>query len=138
MTAKVSVKSRAHRTLRALSCFRMGPFAASEIFARERMRPGEEVIGVYQNSDPLAGQIVVTSLGLHVLQNGEVRVVPFESIVQVQGPSTKEQDQDVVLSLSDTQRVVIRIAGGHDRFKDVFEFRRFLARVLLDRAFEEL
>jgi hypothetical protein len=99
------------------------------------LRPGEELIGAYRNSQTTIAAVVVTSLGLHIVDENGSRYVPFKSITRVDGPSDKDDlAADLVLSLAGDEKIGVPIRGGHGQFKDVFEFQRFLARVVEDQS----
>jgi hypothetical protein len=99
------------------------------------LRPGEELVGAYLNSQTTIAAVVVTSLGLHIVDGDVRRYVPFESIARVDGPSDKDDlAPELVLSLAGGERIGVPIRGGRGQFKDVFEFQRFLARVMEDQS----
>ena len=134
MMTPITVRSRAHRTLRKLSNFSMDGANLDPIVGQFALRPEEELIGAYQNPQPTLRWVVVTSLGLHSIEAGGSRYVPFNSIAQVDASDKADVAGDLVLSLASGERIVIPIRGGDGRFKDVFEFKRFLARVLEDQS----
>jgi hypothetical protein len=99
------------------------------------LRPGEELIGAYRNSQTTVAVVVVTSLGLHIVDGDGSRYVPFESIARVDGPSDKDDlAPELVVSLAGGGKIGVPIRGGRGRFKDVFAFQRFLARVMKDQS----
>jgi hypothetical protein len=132
MTADVSVRSRAHRTLNKLSNFVNDPTLVGETLDRLGMEPGEELIGVYSN--PSASErVVVTSSGLYVVGSNTIMSVAFAAIVRIEGPSTTSDESDLAVYTSVGEKIVVPIRGQHGQFRDVFEFQRFLARVLEDK-----
>ena len=131
MKRSISVRSRAHRTLGRLSSFTTDLSAIGSALDRLALNTNEEIIGAYRNSETSA--IVVTSFALHIVSADVTTRIPFKSIVKMEAPTSKTNGEEVVLWLSAGDRTVVQIRGGRGQFKDVFEFGRFLARVLGDQ-----
>jgi hypothetical protein len=121
--------------LKWLSNFTMDLPTLDAIVRNVELRPGEELIGAYRNSHTAIAAVVVTSLGLRIIDGDGSRHVPFTSIARVDGPSEKDDlAPQLVLSLAEGGEIGVPIRGGRGQFKDVFEFQRFLARVLEDQS----
>jgi hypothetical protein len=97
------------------------------------LHPGEEIVGLYHNPPPVRLSVLVTSLGLHIVGANSSTYVPFESVTHIDTPTSKTESEDVALWSRDGSRITVPIRGEQGRFKDVFEFVRFMRRVLKDR-----
>jgi hypothetical protein len=95
------------------------------------MQPGEELIGIYR--DPSTPEsIAVTTFGLYMIGSETIRLVPFRTMVRIVGTSSTDDESDLVVYTSAGETITVPIRGRRERFRDVFEFQRFLARVLED------
>jgi hypothetical protein len=115
-----------------LSNFVTDPALAGVTLDLLAMQPGEELIGVYRNPPPVRESIVVTSAGLYVIGGDASSSVPFNAIARIEGPSSTDDEADLAVYTSMGEKVNVPIRGRRGRFRDVFEFQRFLARVLED------
>jgi hypothetical protein len=134
-TPRVSVASRAHRALRDIPRFK---FAAALDLDADPLNGLKaeygELIGVYENpqeTDPK--WVVIAEQAIGCIGNGPPRWILFDDIETTEGPREKMIDNIVIVVLKSGIRTELRIAGGGDRFKDVFGFVRFLDRVVEDR-----
>lgn len=95
--------------------------------------PGESIIGVYENDSTLKNHyVLVTDRGMLVRFKEVERHILFDEIECVIAPSEKQNDNMIKLVLSDGIEASFEITGAQGRFRDVFEFVRFLDRVLSD------
>jgi hypothetical protein len=134
-TPRVSVASRAHRALREIPRFK---FAAALGLDEDPLYGLKaelgELIGVYENPQGTEPKrIVVAEQAIGCLGSGPPRWILFDDIETTEGPREKLIDNIVIVVLKSGIRTELRIAGGDDRFKDVFGFVRFLDRVVEDR-----
>ncbi|MGP1393956.1 MAG: hypothetical protein ACTS3R_00405 [Inquilinaceae bacterium] len=100
--------------------------------------PGEEIVGVYENTPGIAlDSVIIMNDSIAWYEDGKKVQVKFDEIESVRAPATKE--------LSDSQCFFVRITTGGNgrelhipirghshRFLDSFEFTRFMARVVSD------
>jgi hypothetical protein len=136
MNLTQAVKSRSYRTLRPLQGFRQLdtlPEKLKKQLESVAFDRDERPIGVYENHPgKLEELIVITTHALWVhrapawipytFRNIEAVTVPFE---------TDKRDADsVLLTLSDGGQITLPVKGGNDRFRDAWEFSRFLSRVV--------
>ncbi|MEO1022705.1 MAG: hypothetical protein AAFW89_09175, partial [Bacteroidota bacterium] len=105
---------------------------------RELYEHNEDLIGVYFNepSQPYFS-IGVFERGLLFwdgnLQIGShFRFVKYQSIKDYETPKYKHTASYIGLKLDNGEVAVLPILGGKGKFRDVFEFQRFLVRVLED------
>ena len=100
----------------------------------------ETVIGVYENVVASIDHcIVITEDGIYFEAQGKWTDIKFTEIRKVTCPSSKEMERKnaaVKLVLENGRDVTVPVWGGSGRFLDVFEFSRFLARVVDDVAFD--
>lgn len=101
--------------------------------------PGEEVIGIYRNGSPANSEdILVTSEGLRLGMPRTWDLVPYARLAEVILPHA--EDKDVVdtlrLRLTDGEMRELPVHGRTARFRDAWEFLRFLQRVIADTQAE--
>jgi hypothetical protein len=131
--AKIKVASRVHRILSRMKRFyrNLDAFPGSP-----GPLPGpqdQSVLGVYLNTESsLRDAVVVTDRGLVIEAENRWVDIPYSSLESVVGPSAKVGVYHLDLELKDGRLVRLPIRGHDGRFLDVFEFYRFLKRVLED------
>ena len=94
-----------------------------------------EPIGIYSN--PVSGQpetILVAERGLVAIRAGNMQQIQFDELRGIQGPHTKSDASRITLTLRSGHVVNLDILGRDGKFQDVFEFVRFLARVMEDQS----
>lgn len=123
-------KARAHRILKAMSNYRDFELSGYPHY----LRPSSSYIGVYENipnSDEDA--ILIKNEGVEILGSNS-QSIPFSKITSLALPMAEKTEIDKVLvrikSVDDELFVPVR--GGRGRFRDVFEFLRFLSRCQKD------
>jgi hypothetical protein len=134
-TPRVSVASRAHRALGDIPRFKFTstPSLGGDLPNEVEAEHGE-LIGVYENPQGIEPKrVVVTERAIGCIGIGPPRWIRFDDIETTEGPREKLIDNVVIVVLKSGIRTELRIAGGDDRFKDVFGFVRFLDRVVEDR-----
>lgn len=99
------------------------------------MDVGEELLGVYENPpESGAPTIFVTTKALRLLNHGQARTIFYCRIKRVVGPADKGPLRpSITLHLDDGALEDVAVLGGKGRFLDVFEFLRFLMRVVEDQ-----
>lgn len=97
-------------------------------------RSGEEMIGAYRDMVGSGDHVVVTSVGLHVWSPDGWRMIPYRNIGEVVVPHSEDSDlvETLYLRMRDGSKHGIPIRGGTGRFRDAWEFLRFLQRVVRD------
>ncbi|MES9854775.1 MAG: hypothetical protein ABW170_23445 [Candidatus Thiodiazotropha sp. L084R] len=139
----VTVESRAHRTLKSAAHYRKVDWTELlEIYGSNlfELVDEESPIGFYYNYvDSVEMSIVVTNLGLHIFSNHNWRLISFDDLVDVNSQLSykdvpKDSVNELFLSLVDGSTFVLNVLGKDGRYKDVFDFHRFLLRVIGDRA----
>lgn len=127
--------SRAYRILRHSANFHPIKDASLEIVAQIKdihLLDDEEFIGVYENSSgENASSILVSNLGIRVISPISVDFVDYRFIDKVEIPAgvDKVKLDHLFIHLKDGQTKTIFLSGGHEKFKDVYEFIHFLDRV---------
>lgn len=133
----MTVRSRAHRALKSLNHYEdlseKGP--PSEIALDEiNLNENEKLIGIYRNLGSSDTNIVVTELGLHTKQADEWSFIRFNDIEEATAhPPDKHEADSILLLLRSGAEVAVPVTGKNGRFRDVFEFLRFLDRVRKDQ-----
>lgn len=129
----VTVKSRAYRALRHLSRFTSGGADLDRFGHSLQLGENEEIVGVYYNPQDLpTPNVVISSLGVYLIDAEATVTVPFSEIQSVSGPTEKSCANKLVVELRGGEAVTLPILGGHERFRDVFAVQRFLDRVIAD------
>jgi hypothetical protein len=136
--ARISVFSRAHRTLRDTPRFIFSS-KDKEVVAPylDQFPAGEslgEVVGVYVNpptEQPSA--VVIAENGLFAVRLGASQWIKFAELKSIRAPSADDSESEISLVLKSGNVIGLRIAGSDHQFRDVFSFVRFLDRVLEDR-----
>jgi hypothetical protein len=93
----------------------------------------ETLIGVYENVIGAQDEsIVITDVGLRLSHHGEWLFIDYRQIERVVGPPDKQNVDGLTVHLVTGAIVQIPVRGGADKFRDAFEFVRFLMRVVQD------
>jgi len=130
-----SVISRAKRTLRPLNHFRFFDDQGSSIPSGLPLLENETPIGIYLNDlQSFKEAVTITSRALILESEGTWKPISYASIAKAVTPTTKRDVQDLTLLLHDGSTVSIPIRGKARQTSDVFEFLRFLDRVLADQG----
>lgn len=93
------------------------------------LQPNQESIGFYENS---ANDFVfITTDGLYLIDEHNCSFISFEAIEKVVLPNEQKNEASTLeVRLKDGTSKSISIEHGNGRFRDVFEFVRFIDRVL--------
>jgi len=132
----ISVLTRAHRILNGIPRYRKLLTDAQDApnwLKEQSLLPNEVLIGVFEN---IPGQsnstIVVTSHRLGVCRHACMDWVAYDSIGQVKGVDNK-QASELKVTTNDGREFILPIVPDNKKFNDVFEWMRFINRVLEDR-----
>jgi hypothetical protein len=128
----ITPAARAHRILDALKSWHSEP-PLPAAFEASQLGTEEQAIGWYDNGAK-ASPVIVTSTALWVRSEKAWCSIPYSRISQVEGPGEADprDASGVFVELFDSSRLEIRILGGDARFRDAWEFMRFLLRVVED------
>lgn len=132
MTIAMNVAIRVKRILKPLKRFRYldCPPNGADIGA---FGEGETCIGVYENDDKNSEDcIIITDRGLLILSSAPGMHILFADIADVRSPSKRHDDYTLWLILTDGAEFPLEIRGTQGAFRDVYEFVRFLDRVVGD------
>lgn len=129
-------KIRAERILKELSNYTSlidPPAAVPSWVSRIALRQGEKYVGLYENEKggPI-DSIVITNRGLYILTNGGCILLDFENIKRIKAPDEKRNYSVIVVETYGGEIVEIPVRGGSGKFRDSFEFLRFLMRSVED------
>ncbi len=129
----MNVVVRANRILKPMESYRGSNEIAASVINSLELKGNEECIGVYENIvGDLSDCIFITNIGLRFKSSGKKELIPFTKIKNILPPSNKTTDTTITIMLDSDNFTSIEIRNGRGRFKDVFEFVRFLDRVLKD------
>jgi hypothetical protein len=132
----MNVASRARRILKHLNSYREVSESSLNLPSGLRevpLREGETILGIYANSlSMLEESIVVTNLGLHVYRHTQWESIDYSQIRSIETPPDKYETTQLMIQLQSDRVTNIPIRGGEGRFRDAFEFLRFLDRVTHD------
>jgi len=131
--ARILVSERVHRILRTMDSFRVGGGSTDDP-AFPVLADAERCLGIYRNTaGTLAGAIVVTDRGLLLQRSRGWEFIAYGDLAAVDTEgSSKRRVSALMLTLQDGKRRRLPVAGGTDRFRDAFEWKRFLLRVIED------
>lgn len=88
----------------------------------------EELIGYYENE--VTNNVLVTTKGIHVVSKEGCLYTNYEDIAGAYLPDVAKRDADLIeLKLVDGRSMLVPIRHGNGKFRDVFEFVRFIDRV---------
>jgi hypothetical protein len=132
----MKVKTRVARILKPLLNFRIVKDGSLPVFPSLPVlafKEGEDCYGVYENLPAEADEaVVVTNLGLHVRREQKWEFIDYRQIKEVDIISPKETVDELLVRLTTHESVLLPIRGGKGRFRDAFEFMRFINRVTSD------
>jgi hypothetical protein len=131
------VLSRAHRILKPLANFHEiedSSIDINEVIDKVNLQEGEVLIGVYENRE--SDYVIVSNMGIRIMNLDSIDFIDYRSIDKVEIPSGMEKMtlDRTHIHLGEGRIIKLYITGGNDKFRDVFEFVRFLDRVTVDIA----
>ena len=127
------VKSITGRILRGLTNYKeVDDSLKEELYAVIKPKEGERIFGVYYNKPySLQDCIVTTDKGLHIIYEDKKYVfLDFNDFKDLKLPPKDPEDTTLIIFLEDGSSLPIYIKYVKDnKFKDVYEFSRYLRRV---------
>jgi hypothetical protein len=126
----MDIAFRANKILKRQNSYRaMDADLLSSIGQLLPLLPGETCIGIYENTlGELSDSILITNKGLHVFYDNDPRFIAFDNIEDVKCPSDKVNGDALSVKLTDNTLLSVPVRNGRGRFRDVFEFGRFVMR----------
>tara|TARA_B100001989_G_C24501679_1_gene445276 strand:- start:128 stop:577 length:450 start_codon:yes stop_codon:yes gene_type:complete len=98
-----------------------------------------KLIGIYFNSNnSLDDAIVVSDTELLLVRFGECKSILFQDIKSIKMPEKDDDSCTIILSLPDRKQELVAINNGRGNCKDVYEFLRFLMRVIEKSLYEKI
>jgi hypothetical protein len=135
---KIQVEERARRILSYLPNFhKLENDQEEKSYYPLTLKQNEYLIGIYENNaSEIIGNTIITNEGLHVFFTEKATFVAYKNITSIETPSNKADEVLLHLRLIDGTTISVPIRGSHKngKFKDIFEFLRFLDRVIEDKA----
>lgn len=128
------LRSRIHRILLPMANFQSISNVDSPIHGDlQALRQGETLLGIYSNTPKkLEESVWITTRGLYIFRGDQRDVVDYSDMMDVRVPDMPNDQKllvDTLLVSTHTVEVTVPIKGGEGRFKDVWQFLRFLLRV---------
>jgi hypothetical protein len=131
-SAGVTVKSRAHRTLRHLQSYEMAPSLDLTRLRTPPLREGECWLGVYWNNpQQIDDSILFSDQRLCVHRSESWTCIDYASISDVTVPHQKHTANGLTIHHG-TEETYVPIRGGESKLRDAWEVLRFLDRVRED------
>ncbi len=118
-----------HRTIRSQR--RFSDLRDDETLAANYSWVGDGLLGVYRNPSGVEPEVVVVGDRFLILCSPKQRrKILYEDIVDWRSPEKGSQPR-LLLQLGDSTEVDLEIAGRDGKFWDIYDFNRFLARVVV-------
>jgi len=122
------IKSIVHRTIKNLERFDV---VKDDNNNNLNLAENEEYLGVYKNDFPESEFLIyVTNIGLHVSKKEKNSIIKYTDIRSTKISSDKQDDYYISLILESGEVFELLINGKNGKFRDKFEFVRFLERVI--------
>jgi hypothetical protein len=144
----MNVQSRARRILSRLASYRSienaDPQDESRWLSDQALVRGATPIGVYVNNARGQRQetLLITDLGVLVRSESDEWFIEYKNVERVDivadnallkaGTVEKTEADGLLISMVTTGSKLIPVRNGNGRFRDVFEFARFMMRAIED------
>jgi hypothetical protein len=122
-----------HRTLRHVRAFKaMGSDLPAKVFGK--VPDGQTVLGIYENvQGSLEDCVVVTDRSVLLHTGGKLEEIRYSDIASTTWtPECKQEACALRVTMRDGIVKLLPLRGRNGRFADVFEFVRFMNRVVAD------
>lgn len=131
----MNVKSRIHRILKDLEHYR--DFTSMSVLpydiSQSPIKAEDICYGAYENFiGTLQNIIIITNNGIYLNQNGAWEFVEYKQIISINTPKKIQNDGKFSVTLLNNKEIEIEVLGKKGKYLDVFEFIRFLYRVVED------
>ncbi|MGJ4788138.1 hypothetical protein [Leptospira koniambonensis] len=121
---KNKIQQLSYRILEKLNDFH------SEVPASLRKITQNEILGIYLNSSSyFEDSILFTDLGMYIIQSEEKsESIEYNEILNFKVIEQKEVAESISIERKDGSRIELKVLGGKERLRDVWEVYRFLLR----------
>ena len=132
----ISTSSRLHRTMKGVKRFEMevSDSTLKEFGISPLLSGGEHVLGLYRG-EVLDTSFVVTDQAVILAMHGKPNRIIYDqmesSLIEV---DEKSEANEINIKLKNGGVAKVVVDGGDGKFRDVFSFGRFIARVIEDRS----
>ncbi|MGD8777414.1 MAG: hypothetical protein PVH88_00450 [Ignavibacteria bacterium] len=124
------IKSRIHRTVKKLKRFDTNIESSK---TKIILLDNEECFGVYKNDYPDENYLIyITNYGLRISIKDDFNFIRYSDIKSTKTSSDKLNDLYITLELKSNSKFKLLINGQDGKFRDKFEFHRFLDRAIHD------
>jgi hypothetical protein len=141
----MNVQIRAKRILSRLASYRSIDDVGSECqsLREQALLKGAYPIGIYMNSQGDRQEaILISDLGIFVSSGSDILFVEYKRVERVDvvaGNTLVEEDSGekseadgLLISMLDTSPKLVPVRNGNGKYRDVFEFSRFMNRAVND------
>lgn len=132
----MNVPSRAHRILKNMQRYTdLTENVHSSLKKQINLNEDDEFIGIYKNiKNSLNKSVVVTKQGIYLNESNKWKFIKYREIKnQDVDWKNKRSVDNILLTLENGQHLRLPIIGGDDKYRDAFEFLRYLDRVVEDK-----
>lgn len=132
------IRSRAHRILKRMTNYTSFDVdsAILDNLRTERIElpTNDELLGIYTNApDEFRALIIISTLGIRIFEDAWL-FISYAEISDVSVPLSEEvgklQANTLLLELASGDTKTLLIKGGDAKFRDVWEFSRFMNRAI--------
>ena len=125
---KITVANWAHRTVRSQKNF--VDARDDDTITKKYAWVGVPVVGVYHNPrDVIPSEIILTEEFMLLRSGTDYSKLRFCDVSAIHAPP-KGSGGRIHIERQNMSQMVLVVAGGEGKFEDVFEFVRFLSRVI--------
>lgn len=130
----MNIKARARKILNPMGNYHsLEGQPVPDYLPNDLLAHNEECIGVYENSE--GNYVLITDFGLSVISGTVHASAPFKDIEEVIIPNKDKLNvEQVQLRMIGNKSILVPIKHGNGKFKDVYEFIRFIDRVLDEKG----
>jgi hypothetical protein len=141
-TRKSHTEIRAHRILGGMSGYVPAVDGESPQPSEVSAGIGGRLLGVYRNPGPASEHLVITSEGIEIIGKAPPRFIRYSDMEDpkicamglplIEDPPRKSSADSISVSVRGGVRTQLPICGGHDGYRDVFQFWSFLRMAIYE------
>lgn len=127
----MNVAVKARKILGPMSSFKLLDTLPDSLAGKVDLANSGALIGIYENNANSSEDcVVITEKEIHVVSDESSCVVRFDDMSEVKTPDNKNKCDALEVSLKSGEIIMVPVRNGSGRFKDIFEFLRFIDRVI--------
>ncbi len=129
----MDINSRAKRVLNHLRNYHETTFITEETLDFLALQDREKCLGIYENVPGILQESVfITNKGLYFFEEDKKKFLAYDDIIYIKPLRNKQKDINIEVNMTNGDTIFLPIKGSRGPFKDVYEFSRFLHRVIDD------